>query len=227
MKILGLTKSSFIDYPGKISTVVFTGGCNFKCPYCHNGHIVKGHASQIDEEYILEYLKKRRNYIDAVCISGGEPTLQTDLTEFIRKLKLEGFYIKLDTNGTNPNILKLLLKENLLDYIAMDVKAPLNKYSVITETPVNIKDIQESISILNESGIDHEFRTTVCQELIKPQELIDIAQMLKGSKKFFIQNFKDTETVYGGMNNYSSYDEDELEKIKEQIKDWFDVCAVR
>ncbi|KAB3535292.1 anaerobic ribonucleoside-triphosphate reductase activating protein [Alkaliphilus pronyensis] len=227
MRILGITKSSFIDYPGKIATVLFTGGCNLKCPYCHNGHIVKEQAEVALEKDVWQYIIKRKRYIDAVCISGGEPTLQIGLMEFITRLKSEGFSVKLDTNGTRPLVLKDLLQKKLLDYVAMDLKAPLNKYSALTGSTIEEKDIIESINLLANSSIEHEFRTTVCKELLTAEDIISTAVIVKGAKRYYIQNFKDGETVYGGINKYTPFKKEELEKIKEQIKNWFEICEIR
>ena len=138
----GHQKTSFIDYPNKISTVFFTGGCNFRCPYCHNSHVVKGEGQSINEEEVFSFLEKRKKFIDAVCLCGGEPTLHEELYDFVKRLKERGFLIKLDTNGINTNLIKILLDEKLLDYIAMDIKAPLHKYEYITKTKIDIESIQ-------------------------------------------------------------------------------------
>ncbi len=227
MNILGIEKSSFIDYPNKISTVIFTGGCNFSCPYCHNSHLLNFSGKIIDEEEVLNFLKKRKKFIDAVCITGGEPTLQKDLKVFIKKVKEEGFLVKLDTNGTSHMILKKLIDEGLLDYIAMDIKAPLHKYNVVTQQTLDTKEIKESIDEIKSSGIDYEFRTTVCQELLKPQDILAIVEEIKGSKKYYLQNFRDGENVLGGIKQYTPYSPQQLEEIIESIKPYFQECKVR
>ncbi|MCC5911197.1 MAG: anaerobic ribonucleoside-triphosphate reductase activating protein [Clostridiaceae bacterium] len=227
MKIIGIEKSSFIDYPNKISTVYFTAGCNFRCPYCHNGPIVKGVGENIKEEEIFSFLEKRKKFIDALCISGGEPTLYEEIYDFIKKVKEKGFFIKLDTNGTNPEMLKNLLKEELIDYVAMDIKAPLHKYEFITKTKVDIEDIKASIHLLKNTSIDYEFRTTVCKELLTEEDILEIAKYLKGSKRYYIQNFKDVESVLVGQNQFNPYDGKTLEEIQKNIKDYFDVFEIR
>lgn len=218
MNILGIEKSSFIDYPGNICTVIFTGGCNFKCSYCHNSSIVNNIGNNIDEEEIITYLKKRKKFVDALCISGGEPTLQKNLYEFICRVKKEGFLVKLDTNGTNPNLLKKLINEKLIDYVAMDIKASLAKYSSITETYVSLENIKESINILIQNKVDYEFRTTICKELLSIEDIETIAKEIKGCKKYVLQNFRDGETVLGGQNKFTSYNIEELKEIEKTIK---------
>lgn len=227
MKIIGIEKSSFIDYPGKISTVYFAAGCNFRCDYCHNGPIVKGEGRRISEEEVFSFLEKRKKYVDAVCISGGEPTLYDELYDFVKLLKEKGFSIKLDTNGTRPEILKQLLDEKLIDYVAMDIKAPFYKYELVTKTKVDIEGIKASIDIIKNSNIDYEFRTTLCKELLTKNDILEIAEYLKGSKGYHLQNFKDVETVLVGQNKLHSYDVETLEEIKKEIEDYFQLFSIR
>lgn len=227
MYFKGLQKSSFIDYPGKISTVLFVGGCNFKCPYCHNSSLVRNEGLNISEEYIYEYLDEKGRFIDGICISGGEPTLNKGIVDFIRKIKAKGFLVKLDTNGTRPLVITKLLNEKLLDYIAMDVKAPLHKYNSVIDTKADIKNIESSIDIIKNSGIEYEFRTTVCKELISKEDIIEIAQYLKGSSRYTIQNFRDGETVLIGKKHLKPYDIELLKKIEKEIKPLFKILKVR
>lgn len=227
MRIIGIEKSSFIDYPGKISTVYFTAGCNFRCPYCHNAHIVEGLGKEIKEEEILEFINKRKKFIDAVCISGGEPTLQNDLYDFIKKIKKMGFHVKLDTNGSNPGILKKLIDESLIDYVAMDIKAPLEDYERVVNVKVAIQDIIKSIEIIRTGGIDYEFRTTVCRELLSEEDIIALAESIKGSKRYIMQNFRDGDTVLAGPKKLTPYDMGVLGEVKKQIEGWFEICKVR
>ena len=221
MKVIGIEKSSFIDYPGKICTVYFTPGCNFRCAYCHNSPAVMGKGELIKEEEILLYLEKRKKFIDAVCISGGEPTLQEDLDWFIEKLKSKGFFIKLDTNGTNPDILQKLLDKKLIDYVAMDIKGPLYKYSLLAGIEVAVEPIKESINIIKNSNIDYEFRTTICKELLSPNDIRNIANLLKGSRAYYLQNFKDGDTILAGKGKLTPYSMKELKLIEKEIKDYF------
>ena len=221
MKVIGIEKSSFIDYPGKICTVYFTPGCNFRCAYCHNSPAVMGKGELIKEEEILLYLEKRKKFVDAVCISGGEPTLQQGLDLFIKKLKSKGFFVKLDTNGTNPDILQKLLDKKLIDYVAMDIKGPLYKYSLLAGIEVAVEPIKESINIIKNFNIDYEFRTTICKELLSPNDIRDIANLLKGSKAYYLQNFKDGDTILAGKGKFTPYNMKELKLIEKEIKDYF------
>lgn len=168
MKIAGFVKTSFVDYPGKIASVVFTQGCNLSCSYCHNISLIdeKDASSGIQPEGVFEFLAKRKGMIDAVVVSGGEPTLQKNLAVFIAELKNRGLLIKLDTNGTNSDILRALINDKLLDFIAMDLKAPLSKYEHVTGTNwLELPSILESVEIIKSCGLAHEFRTTLCPEL--------------------------------------------------------------
>ena len=162
MRIGGLQKFSFIDYPGKTAAIIFTQGCNFKCSYCHNPQLVYPNLFQVSmpEEEIFAFLESRKNQLDAVVITGGEPTLQPDLIDFIKKVKDMGFLVKLDTNGSNPNILKEIINQKLVNFIAMDIKAPFDKYSSVCCVPVNIDNIKLSVELIKKSGIEFLFRTT-------------------------------------------------------------------
>ena len=227
MAICGIEKSSFIDYPDKISTVLFIKGCNFKCSYCHNSHIVNNEDSLIELEEILIFLKNRKKFIEAVCITGGEPTLDSELYNLIKKIKKEKFFVKLDTNGTRPYILEKLIKNNLLDYIAMDIKAPFDKYEKITQSKVDIDSIKKSIEIIINSNINYEFRTTVCKELLNEDDIMQIAEYIKGSRNYYIQNFKDGETVLEGKNKFTPHKLKDLKLIENKIKDYFDDFKIR
>lgn len=227
MNIIGIEKSSFIDYPNNICTVLFTGGCNFRCPYCHNSYIVNNIGNRIDEEEIINFLKKRKKFIDALCISGGEPTLQKDLYDFICRVKEEGFIIKLDTNGANPVLLRDLIDKKLIDYVAMDIKAPLAKYPSIVESFVDLKDIQESINILLKNKVDYEFRTTICKELLSIEDIKTIAKELKGCKIYILQNFRDGETVLAGKNRFTAYKTEELKEMEEAISSLLNKVVIR
>lgn len=227
MNILGIEKSSFIDYPDKITTVVFTGGCNFRCPYCHNRQMVLGEGQPIQAREVLEFLMKRKKYIDAVCISGGEPTLQQGLYHFIKELKQAEFFVKLDTNGSAPGLIRQLLSEGLLDYVAMDIKAPLSKYQAITKTAVAIEKIKESIELISASSIDYEFRTTVCEEFFTQEDILEIAEYIKGARGYFLQNFRDSDMVLGGVGRLKPMEQKKLAAIAEIIKPYFQSCRVR
>ncbi len=192
MKISGIQKVSLVDYDGEIATTIFTSGCNFACPFCHNSGLVKGTEPEIPATEIFEYLNKRQNVLTAVCISGGEPTLHRDLPEFISKIKELGYRVKLDTNGTNLPMLKYLIENNLIDYVAMDIKNSLDNYSK-TIGVENKTNIQETIDYLMNCGIDYEFRTTLIKNYHSSQDIENIAQNISGAKKYFLQKFVDNE----------------------------------
>lgn len=189
MKFAGLIKSSFVDYPKNICAVVFTFGCNLNCWFCHNRQIIEGEEIEnFDESEILDFLKTRVGILDAVVVSGGEPTLCQGLEDFIRRVKAMGFKVKLDTNGTNPGVLENLLKQNLLDYVAMDVKTSLEKYEKLTQCKVDVEKIKQSIEILMSSKIDYEFRTTFAPDVLK-EDIEKIAKLICGAKNFAIQKY--------------------------------------
>ncbi len=218
MKITGFQKTSLIDYPGHIVSIIFTQGCSFKCPYCHNSDLISPDSKDKEYfpvEYIYSFISNRKGLIDGISITGGEPTLQPDLYDFITEVKSMGLKIKLDTNGSNPEILEPLLKENLLDYIAMDVKASLFDYEDIINAKININSIIRSISLIQNSAIQYEFRTTVVPGLHDIEQLKEIAILLKGSKKYFIQNFKANNTFDKDYMQYNSFPPSKLEKFKE------------
>lgn len=227
INILGIEKSSFIDYPNNICTVIFTGGCNFRCPYCHNSSIVNNAENKIEEDKVIDFLINRKKFVDALCISGGEPTIQKGLYDFVRRVREECFKIKLDTNGTNPRLLKKLIEEKLIDYVAMDVKAPFDKYSSITQTPVALEDIRKSINILLENKVDYEFRTTICRELLSMEDIKIIAEEIKGCNTYALQNFKDGETILAGQNKFTPYSDGELKKIRDSIGNLLNKVVIR
>lgn len=223
----GIQKTSFIDYPDKISTVIFTGGCNFRCSYCHNSELIYENGEDITENEILDLLEKRAKYIDSVTISGGEPTLHKDLPDFIKKIKNKNFLVKLDTNGTNPEMLKYLSKNKLIDYVAMDIKAPLKKYECVTKSKVNIDNIKKSIKLIMNSNINYEFRTTAYKRLLNINDFNAISNDIKGADKYIIQNFKDSDYVLDGKGIFNSFKKDELNNIKNSIKDNLRSVSVR
>ncbi len=189
MVIGGIQKFSTVDYPGFVVAAVFTVGCNMRCGYCHNPELVlpEQYAEGIPEEAIFTFLASRRGKLDGVAISGGEPTMQADLPSFIRRCKEMGFRVKLDTQGTNPEMLRDLLDEKLVDFIAMDVKGPREKYSQIAARPVDMNAIDESIRLIK--TIDHEFRTTIVKGQLEVNDFEKIGQMVDGAKRFALQYF--------------------------------------
>jgi len=228
MNIGGLQKTSLQDYPEEVSSIIWTIGCNFSCPFCYNKDLVEGIIAEIPEEEIFSFLEKRKKLIDGLVITGGEPFLQKDLKNFCKKVKKLGYKIKIDTNGSFPVKLKELIDEKLVDYIAMDVKAPRNKYGKLTNVKINVKKIEKSIDIIKNSTVNYEFRTTIIPQLLTKQDVIDIATWLKDAKRFYLQQFKiDTPLISQKLAKVSPYSEEELLKMLEDIKPCFDICEVR
>jgi len=230
MIIGGLQRFSLIDYPGKISAIVFTRGCNFRCPYCHNPELVdpNRYVDALEEEQLWEFLQRRLHKLDAVVITGGEPTLHDGLELFIEKIKTMGFLVKLDSNGSNPRVLKNLLSENLLDYVAMDIKAPLEKYSEVTRMPVDVKRIEESITLIRQSHLDHEFRTTIAKNLLSEDDVLSIAKMLRGEKLYFLQNCVPTKVLDPHfLAEFVPYTREELQNMAQLAQSYVEKCFVR
>lgn len=201
MKISGLQKMTLLDYPGKIACTVFLGGCNFRCPFCHNGELLDAGEALMDEEAFLEFLSKRKGLLDAVCISGGEPTLQAGLGELLIKIRQMGYLTKLDTNGSRPEILKDLVQRGLLDYVAMDVKNSPDCYGQTAGAAVRLEKIEESIRFLLENRVDYELRTTVVEQLHDRELILQMGRWVeslapgKKVKRWFVQPFVDRDTV--------------------------------
>ncbi len=217
----GIKKTSLLDYPDKIAAIVFTKGCNFNCGYCHNPSLLSActEGDKYSVENFLDFLKTRRGLLDAVVISGGEPTLQKDLPLFAEKIKNLGFLIKLDTNGSSPDVVKTLVLSELVDYVAMDIKAPLEKYSQITRVNIDTQKISESINFIINSGVDYEFRTTVLKNMLSFDDFIKIAEMIKGAKKYYLQKFEVKSDINdNSLINEVSYSNEEFIKITELLK---------
>ncbi len=226
MKISGLQKLTLLDYPGKMACTVFTYGCNFRCPFCHNALLVtEENSDNISEDEFFAFLKKRQGILDGVCISGGEPTLQKDLAEFIGKIKAMGYAVKLDTNGSQPQVLRKLISENLLDYVAMDIKNSPAKYSLTCSCEVNMADIKESVSLIIGSGIEHEFRTTTVRELHSAEDFAQIADWLEGNSRYFLQHFEDSGNLIG--DNLSALSKDEMTAFAESMRSKLPNVAIR
>lgn len=240
MIIGGLQKTTLIDYPGKIAATIFLLGCNFKCPWCYSRELVlqkeiENHP-KLPEEYIFDFLKEKKGMLDGVVICGGEPTLQKKLPDFCRKIKKLGFFIKLDTNGSNPEMLKELIKKELVDYIAMDIKAPFSgkKYNKAVGLKSDLKKIKESVGVVRNSGIDFEFRTTIVPEIHELKDIEKIAKDLsaifgKESKKikYFLQNFRPEKTVDDSLKNKRPYSDEIMEEMKMACKKFIENCEIR
>lgn len=229
MKIGGLQRVSLIDYPGFICAVVFLQGCNFKCPYCHNPELVDPTLFHpcIKEKDILEFLDTRKGKLDAVTITGGEPTLQAKLPFFIEQVKKKGFAVKLDTNGSQPLVVKTLLDEKLIDFIAMDIKAPLDKYSEIVGVPVNHDSIRESIRLILKAKIPYEFRTTIVQSQLEEKDILQISRLISGAKNYVLQKFVPTKTLDKKFLKEKSYPDEVFQKIKKHLENEIHSVIVR
>lgn len=206
MQIHGFNKTTLLDYPGIVAATVFTGACNFRCPFCQNADLVLNPMSipLIKEEDIINHLTKRKGITKGICITGGEPTLQKDLEEFIDKCKSIGLKVKLDSNGYNPDLLGRLIENKKLDYVAMDVKSSLKGYSKAAGTEIDSAKIIESINILLEGKTDYEFRTTVVRELHGVDEMTGISEIISGAEKYYLQGYVESDRVISpGFTAYS------------------------
>ncbi len=237
MLIGGVEKLSLLDYPDRLSAIVFTQGCNFRCHFCYNPMLVlptRGGADDklkdrlIAEDDLLAFLAERAGKLEAVVISGGEPTIQPDLPEFITKIKALGYLVKLDTNGTNPDMLNYLLKKKLLNYIAMDIKAPFDKYEQTVNARLDLSKIQKSVKIIKEARLPYEFRTTVGPQFLKPEDILEMAKDLLGVKKWWLQKFESQKKlVDANLENSASYTDQELEAMAEAARAIMTYCYYR
>jgi pyruvate formate lyase activating enzyme len=212
MKILGLQKTTLLDFPGQVACTIFTGGCNFRCPFCHNSELfVPGEETpeEYTEEEIFSFLKKRKGVLTGVAITGGEPTLQPDLMDFIRKVRDLGYLIKLDTNGYKPEVTEEIIKEKLADYIAMDIKSCRENYAKVAGTDsIDLSRIERSVNLLMERRVPYEFRTTVVKKLHSKDDFVKIAEWLDGADAYFLQSFTDTGHVL--KSGFSAYTQAEM-----------------
>ena len=219
MRISGLQKLTLLDYPGHVACTVFTGGCNFRCPFCHNASLVLPERLDGDPdgaETVLAFLKKRQGILEGVAITGGEPLLHADMPELLRAIRALGYRIKLDTNGCHPDALKGVLDKGLVDYIAMDIKAPLEKYHLVGFTDTDA--IRSSIALLESSGVEHEYRTTCPKTILRPEDFPQMAALIGPSAKWYLQTFNPSKTLDPAYGNESSYSEDELNQIIERYR---------
>ena len=230
MVIGGLQKLTLIDYPGKIAATVFTMGCNFLCPYCHNPELVDPkkieNQPKVSEREVLDFLATRQGLLEGVCVTGGEPTLFGDLPEFLAEIKKLGFLVKLDTNGSNPVMLAKLLDDKLVDFIAMDIKAPLEKYKKVVGEQVNLANIQRSTELVR-SAPDYEFRTTALPSLLSRKDILSIDRWLQGAKKYYLQQFKLTKTLDAAFINEKPFDETKLNRLRSLLEIFFDRVEIR
>ena len=218
MKICGLNKTTLLDYPGCVAATVFAGGCNFRCPFCHNGDLVLHSAKmkEYSEEEVLNFLNKRKNVLEGVCVTGGEPTLYSDLPEFIAKIKAMGYKVKLDTNGSNPKMLKRLVEGKLVDYVAMDIKAPISEYNKVCGVQVDTESVQQSVAYLKRGEVPYEFRTTVVKELHTKQDILEIGKWILGAENYYLQSYRETdENICKG---FSAMEKEELFELEMELK---------
>ena len=227
MQILGLNKTTLLDYPEHVAATVFTGGCNFRCPFCHNMDLVLGEVEPaLSTEDFFAFLEKRKGILDGVCITGGEPTLQKDLPDFIRGIRDKGYLVKLDTNGYRPKVLEELLRENLLDYVAMDIKSSVENYPRVTGmADLDVTGIQESVSLLKSAGIPYEFRTTVVKGLHRIDEFDEIGRWLQGAEAYYLQAFRENEKVPD--KSLSSFSEAEMREMKQLAERYIERVELR
>ena len=227
-KLAGLQKTTFIDYPEKIACIVFTQGCNFRCGYCHNPELFKNKEPVLSVPAFFEFLNKRKSKLDGVVITGGEPTLHNkDLIEFIKKVKSLGFLVKLDTNGTHPDVLQELLNENLLDYIAMDIKAPLAKYKEITRVDIDTDIIKKSIDIIMNCSVDYEFRTTIVKSQLSFEDLRQIGELIQGAKRYYLQKFLATKILDENLMTETSYSDEEFKNLHTILEEYVNFVDYR
>ena len=218
MRIAGIQKLTLLDYPGKVACTVFLSGCNLRCPYCHNPELVlpeRGNGSEMPVQGVLAFFEGRKGKLDGVCVTGGEPTLQPELPELLEKLRSLGFAVKLDTNGTNPGMLKTLLHNGVLDYVAMDIKNSPERYRETCGGADVLPRVQESAGLLLEGAAEYEFRTTVCKPLHMEKDMAEIGRWLKGAKRYFLQAFVDSgDLVSGGVQAHTH---DELTRLRQAV----------
>lgn len=223
MNIQGFQKLTLLDFPEKTACTVFCGGCNLRCPFCHNGSLVKKPIeSENKEAEVLAYLEKRKGVLDGICITGGEPLLQPDLVEFIKKVKAMGFKVKLDTNGALPEKLRSVIP--YIDYIAMDIKSSFENYSLASGSEIDVENFKRSIDIIRNSGVDHEFRTTAVKGIHTKEDFMEIAKHIKGENKYFIQKFVDSGNLLEGGEAFST---EEILEILEEIKKYVPSAKLR
>jgi pyruvate formate lyase activating enzyme len=227
MLIAGFEKNTLLDYPGKVASIIFTYGCNLRCPYCHNPELVIKPIDKknlFSEESILNYLKKRKGLIDALVITGGEPTLQKDLVPFIRKAKDLDILVKLDTNGTNDDIVEHIISLNIVDYWAMDIKYPSE---LLEDYGIDAQKVKNSIEMIMNSGKEYEFRTTYVKGIHNIDDAVNIGKMIEGENNYYIQNFRKGKTIDPKLNETNSFTQKELEEIKEKISPYVKKVKIR
>ena len=227
MKLYGLQKMTLLDFPGKVACTVFLGGCDFRCPFCHNFELAELKAEPLMESgEFLEFLKKRKGLLDGVAITGGEPCLWKELPDFLREIRALGFLTKLDTNGNHPELLRKILSEGLADYVAMDIKSSPGRYALVSGLPsMNLVPVRESIRLLLEGNTEYEFRTTVVKELHREEDFPEMGEMIRGAKRYFLQAFTDRDTVpYEG---FSAPSKEEMRRYADLVRPYVQEVGLR
>ena len=230
MVIAGFQKSTLLDYPGKVSALIFTYGCNLRCEYCHNPELVIlpcKKSSIVKDQEVLDFLKSRKKLLDALTITGGEPTIQKDLIPFIKKVKRLGYLVKLDTNGTNSKIVEKILDLNIVDYWAMDVKYEKELYKQNLKDDIKYNEIKRSIKLIMGRANDYEFRTTYVKGIHTLESAKGIGELIKGAKRYYIQNFRPGKTINPLLNSRNSFTEAELQSIKKVMHKYVKDIEIR
>ena len=227
MIIKGLQKTTLLDFPGHVACTVFTGGCNFRCPFCHNASLAvrPSEVPEFSEEEFFKFLSKRKGILDGVCITGGEPLINKDIIPFIERIKALGFMVKLDTNGSYPQALSEILDRQLVDYVAMDVKNSREKYPITAGIDKDCSSVYQSIKMIMNSSVDYEFRTTVVKELHDVEDIEQIAKTVTGAERFYLQSFKDSGDLIG--EGYTAHSAKTLEEMKNIALRYVKVCEIR
>lgn len=231
MKIAGLQKFTLIDYPDKIACTVFFAGCNFRCPWCYNPELVlpekMKEQPRIPEKEFFNFLKERKELLEGCVLCGGEPMINKDLPQFCNKIKRLDYLIKLDTNGSNPKMLEKLIDEKLIDYVAIDIKAPREKYSKLAGREVSVGNVEKSIKVLKQSGMDFEMRTTVVPGLLKKEDILRIAKWIEPASRYILQNFRPEKTIDPRFEKIKPYPQDYLLEIQKAVSPFFEICQIR
>ncbi len=231
MKIGGLQKTTLIDYPGRIAATIFLCECNFRCPWCYSSELVLPEKikkqPKISEKDFFKFLKERKGLLEGAVICGGEPAINKGLPEFIKKIRKLGYLVKLDTNGSSPEMLKKLIDDKLIDYVAMDIKGPKERYSQFAGIKVDVKKIQKSIDILKEGKVDYEFRSTIVPTLHIKEDVMAMAKWISGAKRYFLQNFRSEKTINQKFEKIKPYPQEFLLEIQKAIAPFFEICQVR
>lgn len=228
MKFYGMQKMTLLDYPGYVACTLFTGGCNFRCPFCHNALLVLDLDENytIPEEEVLAFLKKRQGLLDGVCVTGGEPLINKDIGDFLSKVKELGFKIKLDTNGTNPTLLKELVSQNLVDYVAVDIKNSPERYAeTVGLKSFDMSTINQTVNFLMSGSVDYEFRTTVTKQFHTEKSMEEAARFIRGAKRYFLQNFVDSGNLIG--SGITGQSKEEMEKLLAVVKKYVPDSCLR